>query len=50
MKHTTLPTAVEGFDWRKFWFKAAIRMSYRAMEMAILLAIGLAFGLHLVRY
>jgi len=38
------------FDWRKFWIKAVIRLAYRAMEIMILVAIGLAFGLHLVKY
>lgn len=39
-----------GFNWRKFWRKAAIRLSYRAMELLILLAIGLSLGFKLIRY
>ena len=48
----TLQIGVEsiGFDWRKFWRKAAIRLAYRAIEMSILVGIGLAFGLHLIKY
>ena len=53
MTDTTLPIIqIEptGFDWHKFWRKAAIRLAYRAIEIVLLLAIGFALGLHLVRY
>lgn len=38
------------FDWHKFWKKAAIKLAYRAIEIATLIPVGLALGLHLVRY
>lgn len=51
MKDTTIiKSERDRFDWHKFFEKAAIRLAYRAIEMSILLAVGAAFGLKLVRY
>ncbi len=40
----------KGFDYRRFFKTAAIRLAYRALELTTLFLVGYSLGLKLIKY